>query len=38
MKMLKGDLIGAVKHLPETEKGGVLMPGQIDEKTRLTVK
>jgi hypothetical protein len=38
MKMLKGDLRGAVKHLTETEKGGALMPDQIDDKTGLAVK
>jgi hypothetical protein len=38
MKMLKGDLRGAVKHLTETEKGGVLVPDQIDKKTGFTVK
>ena len=31
--MLRGDLRGAVKYLTETEKGGVLMPDDIDEKT-----
>jgi hypothetical protein len=38
MKMIKGDLRGAVKPLTETEKGGVLMPGQIDDNTRLAIK
>jgi hypothetical protein len=38
MKMLKGDLRGAVKHLTESEKGGVLMPDQIYDKTGLTIK
>jgi hypothetical protein len=38
MKMLKGNLRGAVKHLTESEKGWVLLPDQIDEKTGLTVK
>ena len=32
-KMLRGDLRGAVKYMTETEKGGVLMPDDIDEKT-----
>jgi hypothetical protein len=37
-KMLKGDVRGAVKYLTETEKGGVMMPDEIDEKSGLTVK
>jgi hypothetical protein len=36
--MLKGDVRGAVKYLTETEKGGVMMPDEIDEKSGLTVK
>ena len=31
--MLRGDILGAIKYLTETEKGGVLMPDDIDEKT-----
>jgi hypothetical protein len=30
-KMLKGDVRGAVKYLTESEKGGVLLPDEIDE-------
>jgi hypothetical protein len=36
--MLKGDVRGAVKYLTETEKGGVMMPDNIDDKLGLTVK
>jgi hypothetical protein len=35
--MLKGDVRGAVKYLTELQKGGVLLPDDIDEKTRLSV-
>jgi hypothetical protein len=35
MKILKGYLRGAVKYLTDTEKGGVLMLNQIDDKTGL---
>ena len=38
MKMLKGYFRGADKHLTETEKGEVLMPNQIDDKTGITIK
>jgi hypothetical protein len=37
-KMLQGDVKGAVKFLTETEKGGVLMPNDIDKKTGDTVE
>jgi hypothetical protein len=33
MKMLRGDVRGAVRHLTERDKGGVLMPDDIDEKS-----
>ena len=32
-KMLRGDVRGAVRHLTERDKGGVLMPDDIDEKS-----
>ena len=31
-KMLCGDVRGAVRYLTEREKGGILLPGDIDEK------
>ena len=37
-KMLRGDVRGAVKFLTETEKGGILMPDDTDEKTGLSVE
>jgi hypothetical protein len=36
--MLKGDVRGAVKYLAHTEKGGVLLPDDIDKKFTLTIK
>jgi hypothetical protein len=33
MKMLRGDVRGAVRHPTERDKGGVLMPDNIDEKS-----
>jgi hypothetical protein len=38
MKMLRGDVRGAVKFLTDTEKGGVLLPSAIDDKTGDTVE
>jgi hypothetical protein len=37
-KMLKGDVRGAVKYLTKMDKGGVLLPGDIDENYGLTIK
>jgi hypothetical protein len=37
-KMLKGDLRGAVKYLSQAEKGGVLLPYDLDVKSGLTIK
>jgi hypothetical protein len=37
-KVLRGNLRGAVRYLTEREKGGILYPDDIDEKTGLTVE
>ena len=37
-KMLCGNLRGAVKFLTDTERGGVLMPDDVDEKTGHSVE
>jgi len=37
-KMLHGDVRGVVKFLTEMEKGGVLMPDDLDEKIGLSVE
>jgi hypothetical protein len=36
-RMLRGDTRGAVRYITEREKGGVLQPGDIDEKSGLSV-
>jgi hypothetical protein len=36
-KMLRGDVRGAVRYLTEREKGGILLPGDIDEKSGIEV-
>jgi hypothetical protein len=37
-KMLKGDGRGAVKYFTEMEKGGVLLPDDVDETSGLIIK
>jgi hypothetical protein len=37
-KMLQGDVRGAVRYLTDREKGGILRPTNIDEKTGHSVK
>jgi hypothetical protein len=37
-KMLRGDVRGAVRYLTGREKGGILQPTNIDEKTGDSVK
>jgi hypothetical protein len=36
-KMLRGDVRGAVRYLTEREKGGILLPDDIDEKSGNTI-
>jgi hypothetical protein len=36
-KMLRGDVRGAVRYLSDREKGGILLPNNVDEKSGLIV-